>query len=75
MRGYEIMGEAVRFLPDELKNANADIPWATMAAMRNRIIHGYFGVDDSILFKTIEKELKPLLVRPEELDRVHGAIR
>jgi uncharacterized protein with HEPN domain len=75
MRGYEIMGEAVRHLPDELKKSNADIPWVTMAAMRNRIVHGYFGVDDSILFETIEKELRPLLVRLEELARNHGATR
>ena len=40
MRGYEIMGEAVRHLPDDLKLANPDIPWATMAAVRNRIVHG-----------------------------------
>lgn len=74
MRGNEIMGEAVRHLPDELKNANADIPWRTMAAMRNRIIHGYFGIDDSILFATIDAELKPLLPRLEALARQHGAM-
>ena len=67
MRGYEIMGEAVRHLPDELKKANADIPWTTMAAMRNRIVHGYFGIDDTILYTTIEAELKPLLPRLEAL--------
>lgn len=74
MRGYEIMGEAVRHLPDELKNAHTDMPWQTMAAMRNRIIHGYFGIDDSILFTTIETELKPLLPRLESLARQHGAM-
>lgn len=37
MRAYEIMGEAVRHLPEELKSANPEIPWATMAAVRNRI--------------------------------------
>jgi uncharacterized protein with HEPN domain len=63
MRGYEILGEAVRYLPEPLKAANADIPWATMTAVRNRIVHGYFGVDDSILFTTIEQDLKPLLPR------------
>jgi uncharacterized protein with HEPN domain len=73
MRGYEIMGEAVRHLPDELKKANADIPWATMAAMRNRIIHGYFGIDDSILYTTVDADLKPLLPRLEALAREHGA--
>jgi uncharacterized protein with HEPN domain len=69
MRGFEIMGEAVRHLPDGLKAANADVPWATMAAVRNRIVHGYFGIDDSILFTTIEQELKSLLPRLEALAR------
>jgi uncharacterized protein with HEPN domain len=74
MRGYEIMGEAVRHLPDDLKKANPDIPWSTMAAMRNRIVHGYFGVDDTILFTTVEADLRPLLARLEELARRYGAI-
>jgi uncharacterized protein with HEPN domain len=73
MRGYEIMGEAVRHLPEELKKANAEIPWATMAAMRNRIIHGYFGIDDTILFTSIEADLKPLLHSLETLARQHNA--
>jgi uncharacterized protein with HEPN domain len=72
MRGYEIIGEAVRHLPAELKAANSDIPWATMAAMRNRIVHGYFGIDDTILFTTIDAELKPLLARLEALARERG---
>jgi uncharacterized protein with HEPN domain len=73
MRGYEIMGEAVRHLSDDLKAANSEIPWTTMTAMRNRIVHGYFGIDDSILFTTIDAELKPLLPRLEALAREHGA--
>jgi len=71
MRGYEIMGEAVRHLPAELKAANTDIPWTTMTAVRNRVIHGYFGIDASILFTTVEAELKPLLPRLEALVRQH----
>lgn len=72
MRAYEILGEAVRHLPDPLKSAAPDIPWATMAAVRNRIVHGYFGIDDSILFTTIDQDLKPLLPRLEALARAHG---
>jgi len=72
LRGYEILGEAVRHLPEPLKSANPDIPWTTMAAVRNRIVHGYFGIDDSILFTTIELDLKPLLPRLEALARGHG---
>ena len=71
MRGYEIMGEAVRHLPDEIKAANPDIPWATMAAVRNRIVHAYFGIDDTILFATVQEELKPLLPRLEALAAQH----
>ena len=71
MRGYEIMGEAVRHVPDAIKLANPDIPWATMAAVRNRIVHAYFGIDDTILFTTIDAELRPLLPRLEALVREH----
>jgi uncharacterized protein with HEPN domain len=73
MRGYEILGEAVRHLPESLKMANSDIPWTTLAAVRNRIVHGYFGIDDSILFTTIDEDLKSLLPRLEALARAQGA--
>lgn len=72
VRGFEIMGEAVRHIPSGVKDANADIPWAVMAAVRNRVIHGYFGIDDSILFTTVHDELKALLPRLEQLAREHG---
>jgi len=71
MRAYEIMGEAVRHLPEELKTANPDIPWTTMVAVRNRIAHAYFGIDDTILFTTIAEEVTGLLPRIEALAREH----
>ena len=73
MRGFEIMGEAVRHLPADLKAANPDVPWPLMAAVRNRVAHGYFGIDDTILFTTIEYDLKPLLPRLERLAKEQGA--
>jgi uncharacterized protein with HEPN domain len=71
MRGYEIMGEATRQLPSEIKDANPNIPWVRMAAVRDRIAHGYFGIDDRLLFETIEARLKPLLPRLEVLAKAH----
>jgi uncharacterized protein with HEPN domain len=71
MRGYEIMGEAVRHLPEHLKTSNPDIPWTTMAAVRDRITHGYFGIDDTILSTIVHEELKPLLPRLEALASQH----
>jgi uncharacterized protein with HEPN domain len=72
MRGYEIMGEAVRHVPDNIKAAAPDIPWTTMAAVRNRITHAYFGIDDTILFTTVDADLKPLLPRLEAFVREHS---
>lgn len=48
-----------------------------MSAVHNRIVHGYFGIDDSILFTTVAQYLlrsicSPLLPRREALARVHG---
>ncbi len=74
MRAYEILGEAVRHVPEPLKSANPDIPWTTMAAVRNRIVHGYFGIDDMILFTTIEEDTKPLLPQREALARLNGVV-
>jgi uncharacterized protein with HEPN domain len=71
MRGNEIMGEATKQLPAELKEANADIPWIYMAAVSNRTAHAYFGLDDLLLFETIETQLKRLLPRLEALVRDH----
>ena len=65
------MGEAVRHLPEELKAANPDIPWTTMAAVRNRIAHADFGIDDTILFTTVAEEVAELLPRVEALARRH----
>lgn len=44
-----------------------------MIAVRNRIAHGYFNIDDAILFTTIGRDLKPLLPKLEALARAHGA--
>jgi uncharacterized protein with HEPN domain len=67
MRGYEIMGEATRQLPTVAKEANSDIPRVYRAAIRNRIAHGYFGLDDHSLFETIESQLKSLRPRLDDV--------
>jgi len=67
MRGYEIMGEAVRHIEPDFQKANNHIPWSKMAAVRNRVVHGYFGIDDATLFSAIDEDLKPLLPQLEKL--------
>jgi uncharacterized protein with HEPN domain len=45
IRAIEIIGEAVKNIPEEIKNKYPEIPWRNMAGMRNKRIHAYFGVE------------------------------
>jgi uncharacterized protein with HEPN domain len=54
------------------RKAKTNVSWAYMTAMRNRIVHGYFGIDDAILFTAAQTELNLLLPRLEALARRHG---
>lgn len=61
IRSIEIIGEAAKNIPDSIKDMNADVPWKKMSGMRDKLIHGYFGIDNEILWKTIKEDLPPLL--------------
>jgi uncharacterized protein with HEPN domain len=58
----EIIGEAANNVPVSVKSRYPDVPWKEMAALRNRIIHGYFRIDYSIVWNVIAHDLPD--VRP-----------
>ncbi len=60
IRAIEIIGEAVKNIPDTIRKENPDIPWKQLAGMRDKLIHGYFGVDIIILWKAATEELPKL---------------
>ncbi len=60
IRVVEIIGEAVKNIHDTTKKDNPDIPWKQLAGMRDKLIHGYFGVDMIILWKAATEELPQL---------------
>ncbi|MBU1006966.1 MAG: DUF86 domain-containing protein [Candidatus Omnitrophica bacterium] len=60
VRNFEIIGEASKNIPDEIKAQYPDIPWKEMAGMRDKVIHEYFGVDFDIVWKTISTRLMSL---------------
>ncbi len=72
IRAIEIIGEASKKIPTEIKKQYREIPWKEIGGMRDKLIHDYFGVDIEVVGKTVEEDLhslKPLLVKmKKELD-------
>ena len=63
LRNIEIVGEAannIQRVAPEFAARHAQIPWQVMYTMRNRISHGYAGVDLEIVWKTIEDDMPAL---------------
>jgi uncharacterized protein with HEPN domain len=60
LRRLEIIGEAVKAVDEEFRNAHPEIPWKKMAGMRDVLIHEYFGVDMKRIWKVAKSDL-PLL--------------
>ena len=57
VRNIEIIGEAVKKLPETFTQAHADIPWKDMARTRDKLIHDYFSLNYDILWNIITEEL------------------
>jgi uncharacterized protein with HEPN domain len=60
IRQIEIIGEATKMISKETKEKNKKIPWKDMAGMRDKLIHGYFGVDLVAVWDTAQKDI-PIL--------------
>ena len=60
IRKLEIIGEAVKKLPEEKRQQHPEIPWKQIAGMRDKLIHFYFGVDAHLVWQTIKKRLPVL---------------
>ena len=64
---FIIIGEAANQIPDEIEEKHRTIPWNLMRAMRNRIVHAYFEVDEKLMWDTIQNDLPPLIPELEKL--------
>jgi uncharacterized protein with HEPN domain len=64
IRKFEIVGEATKNIPEEIRQKYPAIPWKDMSGMRDRLIHFYFGIKYELVWETIKKEIpkvKPLV--------------
>jgi uncharacterized protein with HEPN domain len=66
-RSIEIISEASRHVPDELKAKHEHVPWAQITSIGNVIRHGYHIVDAEIIWKIVKEQLTPLEAAVREL--------
>lgn len=73
IRAIEIVGEASKKIPKDIKTTYSEIPWREISGMRDKLIHDYFGVNVDVVWKTAKVDLpalKKLLKRIlKELDQ------
>jgi uncharacterized protein with HEPN domain len=67
IREFQVLGEASRLVSDQTKASHDDIPWATIRALRNRLVHEYFAIRLDVLWDTIQNDIPPLM---EQLERM-----
>ena len=60
IRNLQIIGEAIKALPDEVRDANPEVDWRRIAGLRDIITHRYFGVDFEIIWSIIQDKLDAL---------------
>lgn len=69
VRSLEIIGEAAKRVPDDFRATCPDVDWRGMAGMRDRLVHGYFGVDFELVWDVVLTRIPELQRRLIEILR------
>jgi uncharacterized protein with HEPN domain len=63
LRNLELIGEAATHVPEDVRENFPDIPWRKIIATRNRVIHGYLGIDNDVLWSILKQDIPLLLLQ------------
>jgi uncharacterized protein with HEPN domain len=72
VRSLEVIGEAAKQIPDGLKQKYSHVEWRAMAGMRDRLIHGYFGVDYDVVWDAVTNNVPALHQEISEILQSEG---
>lgn len=72
VRSLEVIGEATKKLPAELRDRYPEVEWSDMARMRDRLIYGYFGVDYELVWDVVTRKVPPLKEYVERILRAEA---
>ena len=67
VRSLEIIGEATKHIPDDVRNRYPKIEWRNMAGMRDRLIHDYVGVNYKIVWDVVQNKIPDLLEQMNQI--------
>jgi uncharacterized protein with HEPN domain len=70
VRLIEIIGEASTSLSDELKDEYIDIEWPVLKGIRNIVVHEYFGINYTIIWSSIQKDIPPLKIKLQNILKI-----
>jgi uncharacterized protein with HEPN domain len=68
IRNLELIGEAATHVPETVREEHKDIPWRLVIATRNRLIHGYLGIDNDTLWSIVQQDVPALLPKLRALN-------
>jgi len=69
LRNLELIGEAAMHVPERVRSASPRVPWRLIVATRNRLIHGYLGIDNDTLWSIVASDVPALLTELRALQQ------